>query len=134
MSMPLDISVLYPNIKNIVAIENVQIIATKELPGMSSLTYAERTNKLKLPSIAYRCLRGDMIDVFIIIHIIYDNESSPKVLKWDEKSFRTGNIGHILICFTQRAKKNKKNIENAFPLRVMEPWNSLPETIVLANP
>ena len=35
--------------KHITAIENVHRIATKELPGMSMLTYTERLNSLKLP-------------------------------------------------------------------------------------
>ena len=50
------IEVWYPyKKKNIIAIENVQRKATKELPGMRNLTYIER---LKLPSLSYRCLRG----------------------------------------------------------------------------
>ena len=52
------IVVWYPYKKNphIIAIENVQRRATKELPGMRNLTYIER--------LKYRHLRGDMIEVF----------------------------------------------------------------------
>ena len=69
-----------------------------------------------------------MIEVFKIIHNLYDIESSPKLLKWEGVSFRTGNRGHTLKLFTQRAKTNKR--KHAFPIRVTEPWNSLLETVV----
>ena len=42
-----------------------------------------------------------------------------------------GNRGHTLKLFTQRAKTNIRN--NAFPIRVTEPWNSLPETVIQAK-
>jgi hypothetical protein len=50
--------------KDIEAIENVQRRATKMLPDMKDLTYEERLKKLKLPSLRYRRLRGDMIETF----------------------------------------------------------------------
>ena len=35
-----------------------------------------------------------------MIHNVYDNESSRKLLKWDEASFRTGNReGRIYACW-----------------------------------
>ena len=84
-------AVWYPYKKHIIAIENVQRGATKELPGMRNLTYIERLKLVKLPSLPYRRLRGDMIEVFKIIHNLYDIESSPKLLKWENVSSRTGN-------------------------------------------
>ena len=117
--------------KHIIAIENVQRRATKELPGMRNLTYIERLKLLKLPSLSYRHLRGDLIEVFKIIHNLYSIEFSPKLLKWEDASFRTGNRGHTLKLFTQRAKTNIR--KNAFPIRVTEPWNTLPETVVQAK-
>ena len=72
-----------------------------------------------------------MIEVFKIIHNLYNIESSPKLLKWEDVSFKTGNRGHTLKLLTQRAKTNIR--KNAFPIRVTEPWNSLPETVVQAK-
>ena len=43
-----------------IATENSQRRATKELPGM------------KLPALAYQRLRGDMIEVYKIMHELYD--------------------------------------------------------------
>ncbi len=51
-------------------IENVQRRATKQLPGFRNLTYEERLKRLKLPTLAYRRARGDMIEVFKIVHNI----------------------------------------------------------------
>ena len=125
------IAAWYPYKKHIIAIENVHRRATKELPGMRNLTYIERLKLLKLSSLSYRRLRGNMIEVFKIIHNLYDIQSSPKLLKWEDISFRTGNRGHTLKLFTQRPKTNIR--KNAFPTRVSEPWNSLPETVVQAK-
>ena len=70
---------------------------------------------LKLPTLAYRRLRGDMLEVYNIIHNIYDHESVPNLLRNNEISQRTGNRGHSLKLFTQRAKLNlrKKCISNS---------------------
>lgn len=44
--------------------ENIQINATKLVLGISTLTHQEMLQKLKLPSLRYRRLGGDMIEVF----------------------------------------------------------------------
>ena len=72
-----------------------------------------------------------MIQVYKIIHNIYDNESLPNMLINNEVSQRTGNRGHSLKLFSQRAKLNLRR--NAFPIRITEPWNSLPDTVVTAK-
>ena len=61
--------------KHIIAIENVQRRATKEFPGMNILTYTERVNSLKLPSLAYIRLRGDTIEVKIMLNLYYKESS-----------------------------------------------------------
>ena len=76
-------------IKHKIALENIQRRATKELPSMRDLSYIERLKLLKLPTLAYRRLRGDMIEVYKIIHNIYDHESVPNLLKNNEISQRT---------------------------------------------
>ena len=118
-------------IKHKIALENIQRRATKELPGMRDLSYIERLKLLKLPTLGYRRLRGDMIEVYKIIHNIYDHESVPHLLKNNEISQRTGNRGHSLKLFIQRAKLNLR--KNVFPIRITEPWNSLPDTVVTAK-
>ena len=118
-------------IKHKIALENIQRRATKELPGMRDLSYTERLKLRKLPTLAYRRLRGDMIEVYQILHNIYDHESVPNLLKNKEISQRTGNRGHSLKLFTKRAKLNLR--KNVFPIGITEPWNSLPDTVVTAK-
>ena len=126
------VAVWYPyKIKHKIAIENVQRRATKQLPGMRDLSYIERLKLLKLPTLAYRRLRGDMIEVYKIMHELYDNESAPNLLKWEDVTLRSGNRGHCLKIFTQRAKINLR--KNAFPHRVAEQWNSLPNSVIQAR-
>jgi ribonuclease P/MRP protein subunit RPP40 len=62
------------SMKHIEMIEGVQRRATKQLPGMKDLSYAERLEKLKLPTLSYRRARGDMIEVYKILLGIYDGD------------------------------------------------------------
>ena len=105
-------------IKHKIALENIQRRATKELPGMRDLPYIQRLKLLKLPTLAHRRLRGHMIEVYKIIHI-YDHKFVPNLLKNKEISQRTGNRGHSLKLFTQRAKLNIG--KNVFQIRITEP-------------
>ena len=54
-------------VKYIKAIESVQRRATKMIPTIKDLSYSERLKKLKLPTLAYRRARGDMIEVYKIV-------------------------------------------------------------------
>ena len=72
-------SVYSPNkMKHIDTIESVQRRATKQLPGMKDLTYPERLRLLKLPTLSYRRVRGDMIELYKITHDIYDKRARQK--------------------------------------------------------
>ena len=68
-------------------IENVQRRATKQVPGLSSLSYEERLKVLKLPTLAYRRTRGDMIQVYKILSNGYDN-SLPSILTQSNTGLR----------------------------------------------
>ena len=52
--------------KHIHMIENVQRRARKVIPGFIKISYEERLKKLKLPTLKYHRLRGDMIEVYKI--------------------------------------------------------------------
>ena len=112
-------------------IESVQRIATKRLPGMKELEYNERLRKLKLPTLAYRRVRGDMIQVFKLVMPIkkgaYD-KSLPQLL--DLKSdlgIRQGK-GHEKQLYKGNAKKDIKKY--GFNFRVCKLWNSLPSHVI----
>ncbi|XP_076034509.1 uncharacterized protein LOC143021108 [Oratosquilla oratoria] len=60
-------------VKDIEAIENVQRRATKLVPTLKNLSYEERLRKLKIPTLAYRRARGDMLETFKILSGGYVN-------------------------------------------------------------
>lgn len=49
---------------NIISIENMHERATRLLSGMSNLSYSDRLRTLEIPTLAYRHLREDMIEIF----------------------------------------------------------------------
>ena len=60
--------------KQIEALENVQRRATRLIPGLKDLTYEQRLRRLKLPTLSYRRLRGDMIETYKIMTGKYDSD------------------------------------------------------------
>ena len=58
--------------QDIKTIENIQRTFTKKIHGMNNKKYSERLKLLNLPSLEFRRLRGDLIEVFKIIHCFYD--------------------------------------------------------------
>ena len=109
--------------KNINQIESVQRRATKCIPGYRNLSYEDRLKKLKLPSLAYRRLRGSMIEVYKILNV-YDPEVTPQ-LKMLESTTR----GHNQRIYVDTAKKVHPK-HHSFHLRIAKPWNSLPQEVV----
>ena len=109
--------------KDLNQVESVQRRATKCIPGYKDLSYEERLRKLELPTLAYRRLRGSMIEVFKIINI-YDKEiTSPFNIR------ETTTRGHSLKIFAKTAKKYHP-LHHSFHQRIVKPWNSLPEAVV----
>ena len=115
--------------KDIIALENVQRRATKLVPHLKEFSYPERLRMLNLPTLAYRRIRGDMIEAFKITHDIYDSSVSGGILKLykDDDTLRT-NRGHNLKLYKQKA--NKRSRQNFFSLRIVDMWNNLPQTVI----
>ena len=66
--------------KHVTQIESVQRRATKQLPGMKKLSYPERLKSLNLPTLSYRRIRGDMIELYKITNNYYDADASSGIL------------------------------------------------------
>jgi hypothetical protein len=113
--------------KHIDMIENVQKRATKQIPGMKNLSYEERLRKLELPTLSYRRLRGDMIEVYKIIQGHYDPEASTiiKLMNDTEQRFSTRTNSKKVVY--NRANTNIR--KNSFSIRIAKYWNKLPENI-----
>jgi len=60
--------------KDIITLEDVQRRATKLVPGLRDLNYPDRLTKLNLPTLVYRRLRGDMIEMFKMVTGAYDEQ------------------------------------------------------------
>ena len=111
----------------IVIIVNVQKRATQMLPIMKNLRCTERLNKLDLPTLLYRHIGVDVIEVFKMMNGRYDQEVEMQLpLKGNNTR------GH-------QKKFNKKRYRTKirqfqFWLRVVDSWNSLslPDYVVEA--
>jgi len=71
-------------------IEKIQKRGTKLVIKLKNKSYIDRLIYLNLPTLKYRCLRGDMIEVFKITHNIYDTTVSPD-LAFNERANTRGN-------------------------------------------
>jgi len=67
----------------VVDIERVQKRATKMVKGLRTLPYKERLINLQLPTLKFRRIRGDMIEVFKILSGVYDMHVCPNLLRSD---------------------------------------------------
>ena len=83
--------------KDIQLIENVQRRATK-LPKISNLPYSERLRQLDLPTLRYRRIRGDMIEVFKILKY-YDSDPNQILQRHTSSATR----GHSLKLLRSKA-------------------------------
>ena len=96
---------------------------------MKEFEYEERLHRLRLPSLVFRRVRGDMIEVYKIIHDLYDPKTTKSLLTLvpeDAPHTRTN---------TLKLTKNRTNhnkYANFFTNRVINVWNSLPCDIVNA--
>ena len=62
-------------------IEKVQRKATKLVPSISHLSYEERLQRLELPSLKYRRLRGDMIMTYKLLQGHYESGACAQFMK-----------------------------------------------------
>ena len=116
-------------VKHVEALESVQRRATKLVPGLSNLEYSERLKTLKLPTLAYRRIRGDMIQTYKILHkeVGYDKSLPPFLKSAITKNLR-GNSEKLFVSFS-----NKSIRKYNFSQRIVKYWNNLPNDIVNAE-
>ena len=112
--------------KHIESIENVQRRASKQIPGLSHLSYEERLRKLKLPTLAYRRSRGDMIELYKILTGKYDEDVSNFLRTRDDSTTR----GHQYKLFKTRTRLDLRKY--SFTQRTVKIWNNLPSKVVSA--
>ena len=109
-------------------IENVQRKFTRHIKGLQNTSYEERLKKIKLPSLEYRQLRNDMIQVFKIAKNFYDPVSTNSVFEFANNSRLRGHTFKI-----NKQHTNKSKYKNFFSNRIVNNWNRLPKEIVNAE-
>ena len=99
--------------KDKILIEGVLRRATRCVPGMKDLNYTERLELLKIPSMSYRRIRGDLIEVFKFMNNMYKTKSPFELNK-------NGLRGHNF----KLSKKscNTKLRQDYFSNRVVDTW------------
>ena len=114
--------------KDIKKIEQVQQQYTKRINGMHNLSYTERLSILRLPSLEYRRFRGDFIEVFKIIHNMYDPLTTKSLLTIDSSSCTRSNKFKLT-----KPRFNTNQYKHFFTNRIINKWNNLPNKVVSAD-
>ena len=114
--------------KPIHELEKIQRQFTKQIKGMKNLNYSDRLSALKLPSLEYRRMRGDLIETYKVLHEIYDPLTTNSLL--------TKNLNSVTRTNSLKLLKNRVNFKPYsmfYTNRVINIWNRLPRDIVCAN-
>jgi len=111
-------------------LEKVQKRATKLIIAVKLLKYEERLRYLNLPTLKYRRIRGDMIEVYKMFSGRYD----VTVTNWFtnrhiDKKYEVRSHRFCIHQFPIKFDMRKFNFTN----RVISVWNTLPDTVVSAN-
>jgi hypothetical protein len=121
-------SVWSPYMKKLIEeLERVQMRATKIIRGCKGKSYSERLEYLQLPTLKFRRLRGDMIEVYKNLTHKYDS----KVMLDLALSSNTKTRGNSLKLSTARAHYDLR--KHFFSSRIVKQWNSLPDDVISAG-
>ena len=116
-------------LKHVDLIENVQIRATKLVDGFQNLSYMERLKKLDLQTLAYRRMRGDIIEVYKHFHR-YDKKSLPSSFKPRTRPSRQ----HEFQLHEFTPADGERGLQSNFLYsRITRNWNDLPSKVVKAK-
>jgi hypothetical protein len=112
-------------IKDILKIEGVQRNFTRRIPGFSQLDYKLRLERLKLETLELRRLKFDLLEVFKILNGLIDINCS----EFFELRRDCVTRGHALKIVLPKYRLDVRR--HSFSIRVIKPWNALPD--FLAN-
>ena len=88
--------------------------------GTSGMEYGDRLKYLNLPSLEYRRFRGDLIEVYKIMHKFYDSEYVNSLFNVSEDGRTRGHNFKIT-----KKHVNSKLTQCFFTNRVINEWNNL---------
>ena len=107
-------------------IENVQRAATRLVQSIKHLTYEQRIQELKLPTLKHRRQRGDMICVYVysLLNNIYDLDYSFFFTLASSVPTR----GHPLKLFKPQILRDVSSVKGSY----INDWNRLEANIITA--
>ena len=116
------------NKEDIEILEKVQMRATKLVESIKYLSYEDRLKKLGLPTLKFRRIRGDLIEVF---KIITQNNNSNCQLVFHNNLALHNNLqtrGNRYKLFQKQVVYDLRKY--FFTNRIIALWNSLPDQVV----
>ena len=108
-------------------VERVQRRATRLVTSLRHRPYEERLKALNLPSMFYRRRRGDMIQVYQILH----GGVNIAAEKFFEPAGTDRTRGHSWKLTKPRAESRPRR--QTLSVRIINDWNSLPPSVVNAT-
>ena len=127
-------SVWFPYLrKDIKLIESVQRQFTKRIIGMRNHEYNQRLRLLDIPSLEFRRVRGDLIEMYKICHNLYDPNTTKNLFKF------VSNIPTTTVTTRNNSYKITKTrptydrFKYFFTNRIINLWNSLSVEVVTAT-
>lgn len=95
------------------------------VPSLKELSYEDRLKRLNLPTLAYRRVRGDMVETYKILCGVYDQEVCDDIFRLRSDSATRGHSKKIFKNYTRLMLR-----KNSFCNRVVNLWNGLPDDVV----
>ena len=120
-------------VQDINLLESVQERAVKMVSGLSGKTYQEKLKELNLPSLADRRKRGDLIQTWKIIHEV-DRVKCSQFFNLIQEPVNRANTRFTAGRYNiVKPRVNLDIRKYFFSIRVIDPCNSLPESVKLAK-
>ena len=113
--------------KDIEILEKVQRRATKLIPELHEKPYEERLKILNLTTLEDRRIRGDLIEVFKIMHG-YENIDRKQFFILSAEVSPHETRGHDMKIWTPPKKTITRR--KFFDIRIIDLWNQLPPEVV----
>lgn len=114
--------------KDIQLLERVQRKSTKLVRGFQKLSYQDRLKRLDLTTLEERRKRGDLIEVYKLLHR-KENIGYEQFFKLAKaETSRYDLRGHSMKLFHNRTRLDTRKFY--FSQRVVSPWNNLPQHVV----
>lgn len=112
--------------KYIDLIESVQMRATKLVDGLGNMDYTERLKALNLPTLAFRRLRGDMIELYN-----HFTKYQPEIITPSFRLKKHPSRQHKFQMQESRSKDGVRGVHSkSFYQRSASVWNSLPAFVI----